>query len=162
LRFDVEAIRVDKVTALIDRGRALGLDVTIAGPAPETAVRQLEEVFGHEMPPSYREFLAQFGGLAVQSRRVSGVTDGQIDGALGRAWYDTRRARERWRLPAELLVLEPDDEEPACLDFARRGWDGEPPVVRFHRARGLAPVSDPSFDVWLVAWLWTCVEEWCD
>jgi hypothetical protein len=151
---------MDKVAALIDRSRALGLTVTAAGPAPESAVWQLEEVFGHEMPPSYRAFLARFGGLAALGRHVSGVSDGQIDGAVGRAWYDTQAARARWRLPAELLVVEPDEEEPACLDFARRGWDGERPVVRFHRDRGLAPVTDPSFEVWLLGWLRAAVGAW--
>jgi hypothetical protein len=150
------------MAALMDRVRAFGLDVTIAGAAPESAVWQLEEVFGHEMPPSYREFLMRFGGLAGYGRGVSGITNGQIDGAPGRAWHDTQRAREQLRLPAELLVVEPDEEEPACLDFARRGWDGERPVVRFHRDRGLAPVTDPSFEVWLLAWLRAAVAEGCE
>jgi hypothetical protein len=158
----VEGASVDEVAALIDRMRAVEPHVTVAGPAPEAAIRELEAVFGHPMPPSYRAFLARFGGLTIHANCVSGVTDGQIDGEMGRAWCDTQVARERWRLPAELLVVEPDEEEPACLDFGRREPHGECPVVRFQSYRGSAYVTDPSFGVWLVESLKASVEAWSE
>jgi len=144
---------VDEIARLIDRFRAGGLPVAVAGPAPEAAIRELEAVFGRAMPPSYRAFLARFGGLAVGDARVCGITDGRIDGEPGRAWHDTEQARRRWALPADVLVIESGACDPACLDFARRRPDGECPVVRFDPRAGLDVVADPSFGVWLLAWL---------
>jgi len=153
---------VDEVAALIDQMRALEPHTTVAGPASESAIRELESAFGHPMPPSYRAFLARFGGLTIHANCVSGVTDGQIDGEMGRAWCDTQLARQQWQLPAALLVVEPDGEEPACLDFGQRGPDGECPVVRFQSYRNSAYVTDPSFGVWLVESLQAYVEAWSE
>ncbi len=153
---------MDEVAALIDQMRALEPHVTVAGPAPELAILQLEATFGQPMPPSYRMFLGWFGGMTIHANCVSGITDGQIDGEMGRVWCDTQLARERWRLPPELLVVEPDEEEPACLDFTRRGPNGECPVVRFQSYRGSAYFTDPSFGVWLVESLKASIEAWSE
>jgi hypothetical protein len=122
----------------------------------------LESAFGYSMPSSYRAFLARFGGLTIHANCVSGVTDGQIDGEWGRAWCDTKLARQQWQLAATLLVIEPDGEEPACLDFGQQGPDGECPVVRFQSYRNSAYVTDPSFGVWLVECLKAYIEAWSE
>jgi hypothetical protein len=142
---------VDEIARLIDRFRADGLPVLVAGPAPEAAIRELEAVFGHELPPSYQAFLARFGGLAVGDARVSGITGGQIGGEPGRAWHDTELVRGRWTLPAAVLVIESGAYAPACLDLVRRQFDGECPVARFDPLTGLDTITDPSFGVWLRA-----------
>lgn len=144
---------MEEIAGLIDRFRADGLPVAIAGPAPEAAIWELESVFGQELPPSYRAFLARFGGLAVGDARISGITGGQIDGEPGRAWHDTTFVRGRWALPADVLVIEWGAYAPACLDFGRRRFDGECPVARFDPRAGLDMVTDPSFGVWLPVWL---------
>jgi hypothetical protein len=48
---------LDEVAALIDQMRALEPHVTVAGPAPEAAIRQLEVVF------VYRLLFKAFRGL---------------------------------------------------------------------------------------------------
>jgi hypothetical protein len=144
---------VEEIGRLIDRLRTDGLPVVVAGPAPEAAIRELEAACGRELPPSYRAFLARFGGLAIGDARVSGITDGRIDGAPGRAWHDTELVRGRWTLPADALVIESGAYAPACLDFGRRQFDGECPVARFDPRAGLDAVTDPSFGVWLPVWL---------
>jgi hypothetical protein len=153
---------VEEVAALIDQMRLLEPHVCVAGPAPEAAVQHLEATFGHSMPPSYRAFLSRFGGITIHANCISGITGGQIEGEMGRVWTDTQLARERWQLPSDLLVVEPDDEEPACLDFGRRGQNGECPVVRFQSYRNSAYVTDPSFKVWLVESLKASVEAWSE
>jgi hypothetical protein len=153
---------MDEVAALIERMRTLEPHTAVAGPASESAVRELEEAFGNTMPPSYRAFLSRFGGLTIHAKCVSGVTDGQIDGEWGRVWCHTQLDRRRWNLPVTLLVVEPDEEEPACLDFAQRASDGECPVVRFQSYRNSAYVTDPSFGAWLVESLKAYVEAWSE
>jgi hypothetical protein len=150
---------VDEVARLIDQFRAAGLPVVAAGPAPEAAIRELEAAFGREMPPSYQAFLARFGALAVGNAHVAGVTAGRIDGGPDRAWYLTQPARERFDLPADVLVIEAGCTPPACLDFGRRTFDGECPVARFDPLAGLDVVSDPSFAVWLPVWLRALADE---
>lgn len=152
---------MDDLAHVIDQFRRGGLPVTAAGPAPEAAVRELEAAFGHAMPPSYRDFLLRFGGLVVAAdtrlnipeQRISGITAGRIDGAVGRAWHDTRLARSSWDFPPDVLVIETGNAPMACLDFGRRRLDGEVPVARFDPATGVDTVTDPSFAVWLPVWL---------
>jgi antitoxin YobK len=144
---------VDEIARLIEQFRADGLPVVVAGPASEAAIRELEAACGHHLPPSYRAFLARFGGLAVDDARVSGISGGRIDGAPGRAWHDTRFLRDRSNLPADVLVIESGASHPACLDFARRRFDGECPVARFDPRAGVDMLTDPSFAVWLPMWL---------
>jgi hypothetical protein len=152
---------MDELARLIESFRRDGLPVAVAGPAPEAAVRELEAVFGHEMPPSYRAFLLRFGGLHIPAlpgrnvpeQRISGITDGLIGGAVGRAWHDTQLARSYWEMPADVLVIETGYAPMACLDFGRRRLGGECPVARFDPAAGVDTVTDPSFGVWLPVWL---------
>ncbi|MFO0797159.1 MAG: SMI1/KNR4 family protein [Gemmataceae bacterium] len=152
---------MDEIARVIDQFRRDGLPVAATGPAPEAAVRELEAAFGREMPPSYRAFLLRFGSLHIPAvpgrnipdQRISGVTDGLIDGAVGRAWYDTQLARSYWEMPADVLVIETGYAPMACLDFGRRRLDGECPVARFDPATGVDTVTDPSFAVWLPVWL---------
>jgi hypothetical protein len=152
-------VTMDEIAALLDELRATGVPVVAAGPAPGAAVREVEAVFGQELPPSYRAFLLRFGALAIGPGHVSGIADGRIDGAPGRVWHDTRAARADRNLPVDLLVVESEYEEPACLDFGRAGLAGECPVARFHHRTGLATVSDPSFAVWLAVALRSAIND---
>ena len=140
---------MDEVAVLLDRMRELEPEVYVYGPAPETAIHQLESAFGHPMPPSYRAFLARFGGISIVNSVYSGIMDGQIEGGMGLAWQDTMRDRERWQLPAHFLVVEPDEDGPMCLDFSRKDADGEHPVVFFMPFRSGVDDSARSYVAWL-------------
>ena len=152
---------MNDLARLIDQFRRGGLPVAVAGPAPEAAVRELEAAFGHEMPPSYRDFLLRFGGLVVAAdprrdipeQHISGVTGARIDGAVGRHFPVAPGQLRVVPRPADVLVIETGYAPMACLDFGRRRLDGECPVARFDPATGMSLVSDPSFGVWLPVWL---------
>ena len=73
-------MRMDEVAALLSRMRELEPEVHVYGPADEDTIRQLEAAFGRPMPPSYRAFLARFGGFSIIDSSYSGVIRGTIDG----------------------------------------------------------------------------------
>jgi hypothetical protein len=154
--------KVDMIAALLDRMRELEPEVYVCGPAPEEAIRQLEAAFGHPMPASYRDFLSRFGGVSIVNTVFSGIIDGKIDGGMGWAWTDTKRDRERWQLPAHYLVVEPDEDGPKCLDFSRRGPDGEHPVVYHMPFRSSVDNVAPNFGAWFTESLRCMLEAWDD
>lgn len=151
---------MNTIAALLDRMRELEPEVYVYGPAPEAAIRQLEAAFGQMMPPSYRAFLARFGGVSIVNTVFSGIKSGQLDGEMGWAWTDTKRDRERWQLPTHYLVVEPDEDGPTCLNFSRRGQDGERPIVYHMPFRSSVNDVAPNFTVWLTESLRCMVDAW--
>ena len=140
---------LDEIAALFDRMRDMELEVYVYGPAPEIAIRELEAAFGERMPPSYRAFLAHFGGASILDSSFSGIIDGKIEEGRGWAWSDTLTAREDHHLPLHLLVVEPDEDGFKCLDFSRRAPDGECPVVyQWPHLRRPQQVA-ASYGIWL-------------
>jgi hypothetical protein len=106
--------------------------VRIAGPAKETAINAAEEALECTFPPSYRNFLLTFGGIALPTHL------GIVHDFVGVAHADdvvhrTLRGREERRLPNHLIVvgLGAQSQEWFCLDVNRQGADGEYPVVMF-------------------------------
>ena len=103
----------------------------ITGPAADSAIAAAEEALGVEFPPSYREFLKTFGGIALPTHLgivhdFVGLAD---DGCVGR----TLRAREERRLAAHLVVvgMGADSQEWFCLDASKPRANGEYPIVMF-------------------------------
>ena len=150
---------MDNLAATIARYRASGLPFETAGPAPEAAIRQLEARCGYELPPSYRAFLERIGSLSFHGRHIAGVVAGRIDTGPSCAWYVTELVRGQFELPPDVLVIEWGVYDPACLDFGRRRPDGEVPVARFDPHTGVSLTTDPSFGVWLPAWVREAVIE---
>jgi hypothetical protein len=140
--------------------RKLEPEVHVYGPAPEEVIRQLEAAFGHPMPPSYRAFLQYCGSISIVNTVFSGIIDGHIDRGMGCAMSDTRRDRARWQLPPQLLVVNPDEDGPTCLDFSRKRPDGEHPVVYFRPVRSSSKTVAASYGSWLTEALGCMVEAW--
>lgn len=154
---------MDEVEALLTRMRELEPEVHIYGPAAEDAIGQLETAFGRPMPPSYRAFLARFGGFSIIDSSYSGVIRGTIDDGRGWAWTDTELAREWCQLPEHCLVVQPDEDGFKCLDFSRAGDDGEHPVV-YHMPFRKTPFNEMgrSYEAWLVEDLRAMVDAWAE
>lgn len=153
---------MEEVARLLDRMRELEPQVYVYGPAPEEVIRQLESIFGHPMPPSYRAFLARFGGVEIVNTAYSGIVEGQIDSGGGCSRTHTETDRERWQLPLHYLVVEPDEDGPMCLDFSRRGPDGEHPVVYHMPFRSHVDTVAPNYGAFLTRALRAKVEAWDD
>jgi len=154
---------MDAIAALLARMRELEPQVHVYGPAAEDAIRELEAAFERRMPPSYRAFLARFGGFSVLDSSYSRIVDGRIDEGRGWAWTDTKYAREWCRLPDHYLVVQPDEDGFKCLDFSRTGSDGENPVV-YHMPFRSTPFHElgSNYRLWLIEDLQAMVEAWGD
>jgi len=152
---------VDEIAALLVRMKELEAHVYIYGPAAEDTIRQLEVAFGRQMPPSYRAFLARFGGFSILDSSYSGIIDDKIEQGRGWAWTDTRYAREWCQLPEHYLVVQPDEDGFKCLDFGRVGPDGEHPVI-YHMPFRKTPFNElnPSYATWLTEDLKAMIAAW--
>lgn len=143
---------MNDIEKLLDQVRASGVDVWVAGPQSEAAIVELERALGIKMPPSYREFLARFGGLGLGDSFISGIIDNQplVEGT-GYLHWDTQHYRNDYAMPIHLLVVQPDGEAPYCLDSSTPGPDGEFPVVCYELHSGHMERMAGSFREWLVA-----------
>lgn len=111
----------------------------ISGPVPEAAIAAAEEALGVTFPPSYREFLRTFGGIAIPVHlgvvhQFVGVTPGP-DGAAGQddVVGRTLTARAERKLAEHLVVvgMGAEFQEWFCLDVSRPRSNGECPVLLF-------------------------------
>jgi hypothetical protein len=120
----------------------------IAGPAPEAAIEAAEEALGCTFPPSYRRFLATFGGIQIPTHLgvvhdfvgVSQQPGGAVAAHTGDAVTDrsdvvaqTLRARSERKLSENLVVvgMGAQYQEWFCLDTSRQTSDGECPILLF-------------------------------
>ena len=105
----------------------------ITGPAADSAIAAAEEALGVEFPPSYRQFLKTFGGIALPTHLgivhdFGGVAPEGAD-VVGR----TLKAREERRLAMHLVVvgMGAEFQEWFCLDLSKPRANGEYPIVLF-------------------------------
>jgi SMI1-KNR4 cell-wall len=138
---------VSEVDMLLDRIRETRPSARffVAGLQLEAAIKALEYAVDCCMPPSYRDFLARYGTIAIPGVQVSGITDGRPE-VLNATAY----ARREWGVPDHLLVFEAYPEFPKCLDLSKRGMNGECPVVWFNVETKEVGPSAPSFGDWLL------------
>ncbi|MBP3957863.1 SMI1/KNR4 family protein [Gemmata sp. G18] len=154
---------MEDVASLLARMQELEPEVHVYGPASEEPIGQLEAAFGCPMPPSYRAFLAQFGGFSIIDSSYSGIIRGRTDACRGWAWTDTLYARNWCQLPTHYLVVQPDEDGFKCLDFSRTTPDGEHPVV-YHMPFRETPFNEmaPSYVAWLIEDLQAMIDAWTE
>ncbi|MEO8554514.1 MAG: SMI1/KNR4 family protein [Kofleriaceae bacterium] len=106
--------------------------VRITGPAQEDAISAAEQALECTFPPSYRNFLLTFGGIALPTH-LGIVHDFVGVGNEGDVVGRTLKGREEKRLPEHLVVvgLGAQSQEWFCLDVNRMQANGEYPVVMF-------------------------------
>ena len=151
---------MENVEKLLDQIRANGDEVWIAGPQPTEAIAELETALRITLPPSYRSFLEQFGGMKIFDTAISGIIDGKpLSEEPGSVYGDTLRFREEHNLPHHLLVIQADEDAPYCLVTNRPKSGGEYPVVSYDLETGDIERLSESFGRWFVKWLRFQVEE---
>jgi hypothetical protein len=145
---------MEDVDKLIERIRANGDEVWIAGPQSEQAVAELEKAVGVKMPPSYREFLLRFGSFGILDSLVSGIVDNDpLTKGTGNLLWDTKWFRHEYDLPEHLLVVQHDEDAPYCLDSRKPKADGEYPMICYELRSGHVEKLAPSFAAWFKEWL---------
>ncbi len=111
----------------------------ITGPAADSAISAAEEALGVEFPPSYRQFLKTFGGIALPTHLgivhdFVGISDnGSIAGDAVDVVGRTMRAREEHKLAGHLVIvgMGAEFQEWFCLDLSKPRANGEYPIVLF-------------------------------
>src|SRR3954451_15722313 len=138
------------IPELLARVESNGHTVWSDGPQPETAIGALESKLGVRLPPSYRAFVARYGGMAIYDSTISGIIAGEpLDESGGSLYGDTLRFRAVWALPGHLLVIQPDEDAPYCLDTRSPSGTGEFPVVCYELHSKRAGRIAADFDDWM-------------
>ena len=104
----------------------------VVGPASESAIVAAEEALGCTFPPSYRQFLRTFGGIAIPPHL--GIVHDFVGLKSGEdVVARTLKAREERKLADHLVVvgMGAQYQEWFCLDVSRPTPAGEYPVVLF-------------------------------
>jgi hypothetical protein len=138
------------ITELLAQVQANRHEVWTHGPQPEAAIITLESKLGVRLPPSYRSFLAQYGGMAIYNSTISGIIGGEpLDESGGSLYGDTLASRAEYGLPAHLLVIQPNDDAPYCLDTRSPSASGEFPVVCYERHSRHEGKIASDFEDWM-------------
>lgn len=138
------------IPELLAQVEANGHEVLSDGPQPEAAIVALESKLGVRLPASYRAFLAQHGTMAIYDSTISGIIGGQpLDENAGSLYGDTLIFRTEWSLPSYLLVIQPDEDAPYCLDTRSPSATGEFPVVCYELHSKHASRIASDFDDWM-------------
>jgi hypothetical protein len=138
------------IPELLGQVEANGHEVWSDGPQPEAAIVALEAQLGVELPPSFRAFVAQYGGMAIYDSTISGILGGEpLDEDCGSLYGDTLRFRSEWNLPSHLLIIQADEDAPHCLDTDSRSESGECPVVCYDLHSQNAKRIASDFDDWI-------------
>lgn len=142
---------MNTIEELLNRLRHAGTDVWVAGPQTESSITELEKSFGLRMPPSYRYFLATFGGIGIDESFVSGIIDNDPVGD-GTGWLatDTIRFRNDYGMPDYLLTIQADEDAPYCLDTRIRDDDGEFAVVCYELNSRNVGTMATNFGEWIL------------
>jgi len=135
---------------LLARAEANGHEVWSDGPQPEAAIAALESTLGVRLPPSYRDFIARYGGMAIHNSTISGIIGGQpLDENGGSLYGDTMAFRNEHGLPDHLLVIQPNDDAPYCLDTRSPSTAGELPVICYELHSKHEGKIASDFDDWM-------------
>lgn len=119
------------------RQRLSGNDhpMRIAGPVADSAITAAEEALDCTFPPSYREFLKTWGGIALPQHLgivhdFVGIAPTDADGDVVQR---TLRAREERKLGENLVVvgMGAQYQEWFCIDTSRQHGNGECPIFLF-------------------------------
>lgn len=132
----------------IERLIAETAEVWKSEPASLTVIAECEAWLNLKLPPSYRFFLQHFGAINVGGNSISGIIDNSLDDLGGGSVVgDTLQFREEWQLPANLVVIQANDEAPYCLDIG----NGSPEcaVVCYELHSRHSKVIASSFEEWV-------------
>lgn len=122
--------------------------------ADEVQISALESAFGIALPPSYRQFLARVGAFSIGDELIAGIINGDallMEG--GSVYAETHWVRKDYALPDTLLVINPNDEAPHCIDFSTANRAGEMDIVCYQLNTGSAALVAKGFDQWLHKWV---------
>ena len=141
---DLDAIR-DLMSTVRDNDTELGTE----SPATDDQIATLESLLGVSLPADYRVFLAQFGAMRSDESTISGIMSSDPAAQeLGSTCCDTQRYRDDFSLPHHLVVVQPNEDAPYCIDTSAN----DSPVVCFQLNTGTYQTIAKSFGEFLADW----------
>jgi len=145
-------MNIEAIQSLIDDIRAREVELGYDGGCSDADVDRLETLLSVILPAEYRAFLIHFGAMWIDGKAVSGIMDGDPDAAeLGSSYCDTERYRDDFDMPRHLVVVQPDEDAPYCIDTAAINGDSSP-VVCFQLNTGTYQPITKSFSKFLTDW----------
>jgi antitoxin YobK len=128
-------------------------NATMAGGVDERSILKAEEALGIRFPPSYREFLSQFGAAFCTKLEISGLFNAGDDDDQSPLWSNVvtstlqlRRA-SRGLIPNEYVPISDDGgDHTFYLDTSRCNAQDECPVIVLGPGADIVVVADDFFD----------------
>jgi antitoxin YobK len=105
-------------------------DVDISGAVDDSCIASAEKYLNVKFPPSYKEFLREFGTLGMPNE-IYGITgsDFQNSGIPNGIWY-TAIQRKDISLPHNLILVREDDGVACyCIDTSKTDEHSESPII---------------------------------
>lgn len=113
---------------LLDQIVAEGGDVSSSGPVPDEKIDDAQKILQVSFPPSYREYLAEFGALEIDGQTFAGLTANPA-GSLGDVVAFTQYFRAEYHLPTHFIALDfQDGDYFLCMDSSVQSDTGESPL----------------------------------
>ncbi|NML35514.1 SMI1/KNR4 family protein [Paraburkholderia antibiotica] len=125
-----------KLDQLIEQNVAEGADIVRGGPVTVDKIQRAEELLGVAFPPSYKDYLTQYGAIEIDGRSFAGLTANEV-GAIGDVVAFTKNAREQYGIPDRYIALDFQDGDVfLCIDTQSKDSAGESPLVLISPVNG--------------------------
>ena len=122
--------------------------LSAAGGCPENLIQRAEDRIGHQLPPSYRAFLAAVGTASFGGSEVYGLIPQNFDGVgvPNALWLYEDQAAKFDRPRRYFEFYDYGDGTTVALDFERRRPDGEYALAETHAGAWREHVEDVEGD----------------
>jgi hypothetical protein len=122
-----------------------------AGPRDEALVARAEQVLALRFPPTYRQFLREFGAGSFGGTEIYGVIDDDFDASsIPDGIWNALEHRRRGTLGNDLYEFyAPGDGEAVCLDFTSPGEEAWVVAV-VPSGNGKPHILFDDFGAWLM------------
>lgn len=126
-------LNLERIRLYVERIEQRNTSLIWAGPQQPATIRTAESILGLVLPPSYTEFVLNFGAGGVEGDEISGLRENNpFLHEEGNVCADTIRWRGEIGLPDHLIVVHAIEDELAyCLDSSTPDETEEYPVIAY-------------------------------
>lgn len=120
---------MDNIDKLVSQIYPDDIDIDFNGPQTEQSIETVEVALGYRLPPSYRQFVLEYGGSTI----ISGIYGNQpLAEHVGNVVFDTLRTRADGLADHYIVIYRDlDTEQVVCLNALESDCNGEYPVFMY-------------------------------
>jgi hypothetical protein len=119
-------------------------DADFGLPTSSETTESFELRSGIILPGTYKAFLRRFGGMSVLDKVIiAGISSEPFD-----ILSTSKKLQEQWKMPTNLLILQPDEEAAYCFDLKTSGLNGEYDIVCYQLGKSFTKISN-GFAEWI-------------